>query len=449
MKYFIITAFSTAILLSATLMNSCTKQEQIDSNAGSFDLLQDKILTQSCAVSGCHASEGDATYGFHGLILTKGKSYKNLIDIEPKNIGAKQDGLKRVKPFKSIESLFYNKLIYDIAHHGGKSYGAVMPLGKDLLSVGQIEFVRRWIEAGAPEKGNVADATLLDDTTPSLPVFNGLPIPAVGTGYQMTLDKFEVAPNFEREFFTRKPLGNTETVYVNRVQISMRPGSHHFILYGFRDQKNLAPVSQVRDLRNPDGSYSLTTFLQMSNHIFNFGGSEVSSDYTFPAGTAVEVPAGTTFDMNSHYYNKGTKPLSGEVAINLFTTKKENVKNVLKVLDFGNNSLNIPANKKTVLTKDFVFDKNVKVVTLFSHTHKLGEKFEILIKGGARNGEVVYTSTNWEHPEKTDYSPNISLKKGEGLTSRITYNNITGKAVNFGLTTEDEMGIIFGYYYEE
>ena len=122
---------------------------------------------------------------------------------------------------------------------------------------------------------------------------------------------------------------------------------------------------------------------------------------------------------------------------------------MLKVLDFGNNSLNIPANKKTVLTKDFVFDKNVKVVTLFSHTHKLGEKFEILIKGGARNGEVVYTSTNWEHPEKTDYSPNISLKKGEGLTSRITYNNITGKAVNFGLTTEDEMGIIFGYYYEE
>lgn len=62
---------------------------------------------------------------------------------------------------------------------------------------------------------------------------------------------------------------------------------------------------------------------------------------------------------------------------------------------------------------------------------------------------MVYTSTNWEHPEKINYTPYISLKKGEGLTSRITYNNTSDKTVTFGLTTEDEMGIIFGYYYEE
>ena len=43
-------------------------------------------------------------------------------------------------------------------------------------------------------------------------------------------------------------------------------------------------------------------------------------------------------------------------------------------------SATIPANKTTVITKDFTFDKNVKIVTLFSHTHKLGEKFEILVK---------------------------------------------------------------------
>jgi Copper type II ascorbate-dependent monooxygenase, C-terminal domain len=43
----------------------------------------------------------------------------------------------------------------------------------------------------------------------------------------------------------------------------------------------------------------------------------------------------------------------------------------------------------------------------------------------------------------------LAIKKGEGLTSRITYNNFTDKLVKFGLTSEDEMGIIFGYYYEE
>ena len=29
----------------------------------------------------------------------------------------------------------------------------------------------------------------------------------------------------------------------------------------------------------------------------------------------------------------------------------------------------------------------------------------------------------------------------------ITDNNTTNKTVNFGLTSEDEMNIIFGYYY--
>jgi hypothetical protein len=37
----------------------------------------------------------------------------------------------------------------------------------------------------------------------------------------------------------------------------------------------------------------------------------------------------------------------------------------------------------------------------------------------------------------------------EGLTSEITYRNTTAATVRFGLTSQDEMGIIFGYYYEE
>ena len=450
MKYSTFTFLSLAVILSATLMNSCTPQEQVVTEESSFNLIQEKILTTNCATTGCHASESDGTFNQHGLVLAKGKAYKNLLNIDPKNQNARQDGLKLVKAFKSLESLLYHKLNPDNSHHSGRNYGSTMPLGGNLLSVGQVEFIRRWIEAGAPEKGNIADAKLLDDTTPTTTIpFDVLAAPGAGLGYQMKLETFEVAPNFEREFFIRKSLGNPQSVYVNRIQLRMRPGSHHFILYGFRNPDNLAPMNQVRDLRNPDGSYNIVTFQQMGNHVFNFGGSEANMDYTFPEGTAVEVAPNATFDMNSHYYNRGVSPVLGEVYINLFTTKKENVKNTLKVIDFSNTNLNILPKQKTVMTKDFSFDKNVKIVMLFSHTHKMGEKFEILVKGGARNGEVVYTSTDWEHPEKINYTPYISIKKGEGITSRITYNNTTDKTVRFGLTTEDEMGIIFGYYFEE
>jgi hypothetical protein len=77
----------------------------------------------------------------------------------------------------------------------------------------------------------------------------------------------------------------------------------------------------------------------------------------------------------------------------------------------------------------------------------LGQKFVIKIYGGTRNGEIVYTNTDWEHPLVKSFPIPIVLKAGEGLTSEVTYNNTTSKTVVFGLTSEDEMNIIFGYYY--
>jgi hypothetical protein len=194
---------------------------------------------------------------------------------------------------------------------------------------------------------------------------------------------------------------------------------------------------------------NLLTVLSMSNHVFLAGSQSQQQDYTFPEGAALLIPAGASLDLNSHYVNKTNAVMKGEAQINLYTVDKEKVQRVVQTLDLTNSNLNIPANSRVTLTKSFKFDKPRKVLSLTSHMHKLGEKFVIKINGGPRNGEVVYTATDWEHPEIITFKTPISFQKGEGLTSEITYNNTTNKAVRFGLTSEDEMGIIFGYYYEE
>ena len=84
---------------------------------------------------------------------------------------------------------------------------------------------------------------------------------------------------------------------------------------------------------------------------------------------------------------------------------------------------------------------------LTSHMHYHGEKFVIQISGGPRNGEVVYDSRDWAHPAMLTLDQPLVLEVGQGLTSVVTYNNTTGVIVTFGLTSEDEMGIIFGYAY--
>jgi len=443
---------ATAIVV---FINGCQTAKEVAQpvEKATYDLLQARILTPSCATSGCHASEQDGSFRQHGLVLAEGKAYDYLVNKDPKNQNALDDKLKRVTPFFSLQSLLFHKLNWDGSiHHSGKSYGNPMPLGSQSLFKGQIEFIRRWIEAGAPRTGSVADTNLLNDKTPGFVAnFDPLPVPSVTEGFQMKLTPFTIQPNFERELFVRQSTNNTSDLYVNRIQIKMRPGSHHFILYSFRDPNAaLIPAfNQVRDLRNPDGSLNLITVASMSNHIFWAGTQTSNYDYKLPEGTALLLPAGTSLDLNAHNVNKTSSPTTGEVYANIYTIPKAKVVNVLRALDLGNTSLSIPANSKVTQSKTFTFNATTTILMLTSHTHKLGEKFVIKISGGARNGQVVYESTDWENPLIKDFPTPLVINKGEGLTSEITYNNNTNKAVKFGLTSEDEMGIIFGYYYEK
>ena len=51
---------------------------------------------------------------------------------------------------------------------------------------------------------------------------------------------------------------------------------------------------------------------------------------------------------------------------------------------------------------------------LTSHMHMLGKRFQIKIVGGARDGELVYESTDWEHPQTLTFTTPIVLRDGAG-----------------------------------
>lgn len=445
--------FWIGINAMAVLLAYQSCQTEAEKVVSSYDLIQSRILDTNCAISGCHQSNSDPSFAQHNLILTAAEAYNNLVDITPKNANAATDGMKRVKPFKSAESLLYHKLHASSSDHHVGDYGNPMPLGLPLLSLGQVEFIRRWIEAGAPREGKaVEDETLLDDTTPQPEMFEPLEPPAPGTGIQLILGPFKVAPNFEREFFVYKSIGNTTDIYVNRVEIKMRQNSHHFLLYDFEsDMPSSArpALDVVRDIRNTNGSLNYLNMLPMAYHVYVAGAQTPLSDFNFPPGVALRLPANMALDFNSHYVNKSPVEITGEVNVNLYATPMANVQKVALPLNLGNINFSLPAKQRTVITQSYLVNKKTYIVSLTSHTHQLGEKFLIKIKNGPRDGEIVYTSTDWHHPEVINFVNPLVLQAGEGLTSEITYNNTKDKVVGFGLTSEDEMGIIFGYYYED
>jgi Copper type II ascorbate-dependent monooxygenase, C-terminal domain len=450
--------FTIAIFFFTIVLSNCTKTnvdnpnpiDQSSTEQSSFSLIQDKILTPSCATSGCHSSTSDASFNQHGLVLAAGKSYKNLFGITPKNQQAITDNLKLITAFKSAESLLFHKLNWSNAHHSPK-YLSPMPLGGKSLFVGQIEFIRRWIEAGAPEKGNVVDATLLNDKTEASTedtTFTALAKPNAGEGFQLKVEKFEVAPNFERELYVRKEIGNKSEIYINKYSLKSRSNSHHMVIYDFKNQLLLPNLNEVRDLRNPNNTLNLLTAISTANHIFLGGGSDSQAEYSFPEGTALLLPPNASVDLNPHYFNKTNQVHYGENYVNFYTTTKAKVKNVVQMLNLSNEAISILPGERKTFTKSWTFTVPNNVVMLTSHTHKLAEKYVIKIKGGPRDGQIVYETTDWEHPTVKNFTTPLELAKGEGLTSEVTYNNNTKNTVKFGLTSEDEMDIIFGYYYE-
>jgi hypothetical protein len=437
----------TTFIAVAIFALSCNKNSLNGDTSGAKDtwaVIQENIITPSCATSGCHSSTSDGTYKQHELVLSPGVAYDNLVNKTAANAAAKTDGLLRVKAGEYHHSLLYEK----INCQGYQSkYGALMPLGGPNLTVGQIEFIKQWIAKGAPRTGSVVDENILKNNTVCSETFTPMPAPAPAEGFQLSINPFNINPNTEREVFVNRKAPNTSTVYINKFVMQGRRNSHHFVLYGFQNTAALPPVNVMRDLYNADGSLNMVTFSQMQNHLFLSGGTDVGGTYTFPPGVALKLPAGTHLDLNAHYFNKQNISLTGENYINLYMVPQSSVVKEAQSINFGNYNFSIPANSRKTITTDFTFSKPVTVITLTSHYHKMGEKFQIKILGGARNGEVVYESTDWEHPLVVNLTAPIQLKAGEGLTSVVTYNNTSSKTINFGLTSEDEMNIIFGYYY--
>jgi hypothetical protein len=277
--------------------------------------------------------------------------------------------------------------------------------------------------------------------------FAPLAKPVAGKGYQIHIDPFPVQANFEREFYVRKDLGNTEEIYLNGFEMKARPGTHHMIAYAFANADILPPVNVMYDQNMPNNTLALRSGKSTGGPLFQ----SPAADYKFslPEGYAVRTAANASFLMNSHYFNSTAKTRFGEVYANFYSVPKAQVKQILDV-DYlsPQTEWSLAPSQKTTLNTDFIMKKETVIPMMLSHYHKRGEKFEVRIKGGTRNGELIYTSGDYEAPLVKTFSPALVLKAGEGLTTNVTYNNTSNRTIKFGVTSEDEMNILIAFKFE-
>ena len=451
-----------ACFACVSLLAACSSGPSGPAEQSSWDIIQHDVLATNCV--SCHSS-GTSFSRQSDLVLTSDVAYEQLLNVAPTNPEAAAASLVRVSDqglSGLLRSYLWEKInAPDIEHfyadHPG--YGEIMPLGQPPLTNGELEFIRRWIVAGAPETGAVVDVALLDDGERfDLPAFEALERPS--DGIQLHLEPFEVRANFEREVFRYMPLDNSEDVFVNSFELSMRPGSHHFILYTYPDYtpaEDMPAPYELRDLRDPvTGKFEDSS----GRDVFNWRNMLYAKpivisqsrrlDFHLPQGVAMRLPPGSGIDVNAHYANESDATIEGEAFVNLGLLEADKVEHEARVFAMSNFDIHLPAGQVTTLEREFFFTENRRIIQLVSHTHDRMLDFNAEIIGGDRDGELVYVTYDWEHPAPLRFDPPLEVHEGQGLRIRATYDNYTDGDLYFGFTRKEaEMMILYGYYYTD
>ena len=431
--------------------------------------IQHHIFDKSCVNTACHGAP--ATAG--GLNLAYENSYQNLVGQTPKNPAAAAAGMKLVDPGTPENSFLIRKLIGPTE----KELGARMPFAAGKLHDGKIEALRKWITAGAPrdtQLAGIGDLAVLRDPEET---FQAPAPPPPGQGYQLHLPPFKIEAGKELEVFyaTQIKDENGQTpegdIFVNGFDIFYPTGSHHFILYrvtriGLRRgllEKDIGAGIGV----NPEDTFRVVNpeameggHLALLDRLPVIGSQRAETEIRFPEGVAMRIAGDTIFDMNSHYVNLlGTQPIIGETYVNLWTLPPEAVKYEAKGLAASNSDINVPPGTTRKVEGEWTVSNAIKLLRLqgypdvtelnvfqvTSHMHRHGELFEVF---RISTDELLHKSVAYDNAPLDQFNPPLKLVVGDGLRFECTHSNFDkDEPIRYGVTSEDEMAIMFGFYY--
>lgn len=415
-----------------------------------FSRVLSVIEDNGCASSTCHGN------GAAGLWLTGSSSeiYDNLIDVESQNPISAARGYKIVKPGYPDQSTLYRKCNAGLYPSGNllEGEGDDMPIGGTMSDLDK-EILRQWILFGAPENGkafsdNYFNAMEEYHTEGGIAVVEQPDPPAEGEGFQIYFGPLFLHPGEETEYSKKHQLDFPVDFEVNRIQNFMSDFSHHYIIYKF----NSAGVSD--GIKNGLRHISEDQILPTNQSFVSLW--QENRNYELPEGTAYFWERDVALDLNYHVKNYSTSSvLAADCYVNVYTQEKGQAEKEMKSDLIINLGLNIPANGlPDTEVGYFNTGQDWNVWMLTSHTHQLGQDFDIYLRepDGSRGLQLYeghhdtdYTFFtgyfDYAHPPVRYFDYFLKLESGQELIHEAVYINEGNSSVGFGVTTNDEMMI--------
>ncbi|MBM4268265.1 MAG: hypothetical protein FJ144_16915 [Deltaproteobacteria bacterium] len=464
---------SSSSLTPPTVDPADPPDPECESFDGTFEAIQSVVFEKhGCTQDVCH---GDGRQG--GLDLREGAAYANLI--EAPSLGAPT---ARVVPGSPDRSYLYRKLAASTRPGSFEITGSSMPSGLPALGEDELEAIRLWIKAGAPETGSVghpdtgkADdvADLLDACLPPAGPITIRPLepPAPEEGVQLVMPEYDLPAGKEVELcfasyydFT----GQVPEEYLSEDGTKIRyfaqemrqdPQSHHLVL-------DVSGV-EIEDIHHPsygawtckggdlDGSPCEPTDLGSctgggicgaepkpltgcigygpSSHFLTMGtqglgGGQTTQLYEqFTDGVYNEMPIRGIWYWNSHAFNLSPSGHGMNARINFYFARNQQFR--VERIPVDVNALYAAAGIAPFTTetvcRDWVIPQDGNLIELTSHMHKRGKHFTVELADGTQ----VYESLLYSDPLYRKFEPPMLFSSSDPADRTLHYCGLFNNGV--------------------
>jgi hypothetical protein len=271
----------------------------------------------------------------------------------------------------------------------------------------------------------------------------GLTTPA--HGFQIRSLGTDIGPGEEREYceVAQIPGAPVDEYYVSSMELANGQPSHHLGLAiaapGTQAARELEAVGVGNRIECPGPGLAFGEGLELIATIQKpYGKAEL------PAGVARKHLGGNLIVFDYHYANPGLETIQARSAVNFHLIDRDAVEHVAEGFGLNDVTIDIPPGETGSVTGECHFGMDLMVSAFTRHTHRWGTEFSVWYSGGARDGEQIWTSLDWQHETEFTFREPVLLRTGEGFRYRCTYANDNARRLRFGTSVNDEMCILYG-----
>ena len=278
------------------------------------------------------------------------------------------------------------------------------------------------------------------DPEPSAPAYPvDLPVPEHGLHLQTVGRSIPAGADEEWCEVVELPGDPSETYFIGRTEIAMAPFSHHLII-------SFAPEGSARldeaALGSPVPCAGAHAF--GNNLVTLAGAAKPYVDSKLPPGIGHVLRGGQRLVFDYHALNTTTAPVPAAHRLNLH--RVDHIEKRARIFGFYNQYIEIPPRSTRSFVDGCTFNSEIMLWSVARHTHRRGTDFSVYWHRGARDGEHLWTSTDWEQDINFRFDEPVIMAAGTGFRWECAFDNPTDETLFFGPEATDEMCILFGQF---